>query len=78
MARSTRECNFTVIYGGAYSISVHVEGRTEDQCMGKASVIMDRIKKNSAKTVLWEFDTDVKGNYQSTVVSTRRKYKAVS
>lgn len=77
MAKSATDCGFDVIYGDTDSIFVHVKGETEEQCMERANKVMDKIRQNSTETVFSEVGADVKGNYQSIVISSKKKYEAV-
>lgn len=77
MIEVAKWCGYDVIYGDTDSIFVHVKGRTESSCMTSAMRIKAEISKYTKGTLFERVGADVKGNYRSIAISSKKKYEGV-
>ncbi|KAI1291212.1 hypothetical protein F5Y03DRAFT_403558 [Xylaria venustula] len=77
MIEITTSCGYKVIYGDTDSIFVHVGGETELSCMTTAMKIKTAISTQMLGTIFEKVGADVKGNYKSIAISSKKKYEGV-
>lgn len=77
MVAVTESCGYKVIYGDTDSIFPWVKGETEAECMQRGMSIKTQIDESMAGTVFREVEADIKGNYMSVVISSKKKYEGV-
>ncbi|KAI1167043.1 hypothetical protein F5B18DRAFT_519261 [Nemania serpens] len=77
MIEITTWCGYKVIYGDTDSIFVHVNGSSERSCMTSAVKIKAKISEQMAGTIFERVGADVKGNYMSIAISSKKKYEGV-
>jgi DNA polymerase elongation subunit (family B) len=78
MVRITQSCGYTVRYGDTDSIFCEVKGKNSDECMNRGMQIKTRIYEEMKGTVFESIGADIKGNYMSILISSKKKYEAVS
>ncbi len=77
MVRCARWSGCEVIYGDTDSIFCWVKGKDENECMLKGEEIKQSIIESTKGTVFEGVGADVKGNYMSIIISSKKKYEAV-
>lgn len=78
MVMVTRLSGYEVIYGDTDSIFVKVGGKNASECMTKGMGIKAKIYKAMKGTVFQSIGADIKGNYMSILISSKKKYEAVT
>ncbi|KAI6986063.1 hypothetical protein KC359_g8924 [Hortaea werneckii] len=77
MMRASEECGYRVLYGDTDSIFIWVGGKTETSCMTGGSKVKRKIIELTKGTIFSDVGADIKGNYESIVISAKKKYQAV-
>lgn len=78
MIRAAESCGFEVIYGDTDSIFVWTKGTTEMACSTAGIKVKKAITELTKGTAFANVGADVKGNYESIVISAKKKYEAVN
>jgi len=78
MVRVTQSCGYKVRYGDTDSIFCEVMGENESECMNRGLQIKTKIYEEMKGTVFESIGADIKGNYMSILISSKKKYEAVS
>lgn len=78
MVKATDSCGYRTLYGDTDSIFVWVKGANEVACMTAGVKVKDAIYALMSGTVFASVGADIKGNYQSIVISAKKKYEAVN
>ncbi|RYP54113.1 hypothetical protein DL768_001115 [Monosporascus sp. mg162] len=77
MIEITTQRGYNVIYGDTDSIFVYVGGTSESECNAAALRIKSAISRQMKGIVFERIGADVKGNYRSIVISSKKKYEGV-
>lgn len=78
MIKAATSCGFKVIYGDTDSIFVWVKGLSETACSTGGMKVKTAIQRITKGTVFEGVGADIKGNYESIVITAKKKYEAVN
>lgn len=78
MVSIAKSCGHEVRYGDTDSIFVEVGGRNSTECMEKGMAIKMKIYEEMKGTAFEPIGADIKGNYMSILISSKKKYEAVT
>lgn len=78
MVRIAESCGYSVRYGDTDSIFVEVRGKNAQECMEKGMKVKMRIYEEMKGTTFESIGADIKGNYMSILISSKKKYEAVT
>lgn len=78
MVTIANSCGHDVKYGDTDSIFVHVGGKNASECMTRGMNIKMKIYKEMKGTVFESIGADIKGNYMSILISSKKKYEAIT
>lgn len=78
MVLVAKACGYEVRYGDTDSIFVEVGGRDEKECMSRGMGIRMKIYEQMKGTIFESIGADIKGNYMSILISSKKKYEAVT
>lgn len=78
MVSIAKSCGYEVKYGDTDSIFVDVGGKNANDCMTKGMKIKMKIYEEMKGSVFESIGADVKGNYMSILISSKKKYEAVT
>ncbi|KAI8930484.1 hypothetical protein NX059_012434 [Plenodomus lindquistii] len=73
----TPKCGLQVIYGDTDPIFVHVNSPTEEECYNAGARVAENIVKANKGTLFVNVGADIKGNYQSIEIISKKKYTAI-
>ncbi|KAL9122241.1 MAG: hypothetical protein Q9187_001193 [Circinaria calcarea] len=78
MITVSESMGYRVIYGDTDSIFPHINARTENECMDIGRKLKENIDKSMIGTPFENVKADIKGNYRSILITTRKKYAVVN